>query len=243
MSTSYKIAGVVDVLQPAHQKYKDALYSAGQAMEDLIHICRSVQFETHEGWEKRASRKNFIVYSKLFPIGNVFTLRTEIEFPLEQIFREHWNNFEKTPQFNKNAAFAKRVVTLAPLADIIHYGLSEDIGVSARDFLAGRMTRRLGNEIFVAARSFEENSYESIKDSIRGNLVLGGARFRANQANPRNTIIDYVLCAELSGSDVSSEKNDQILMKFMIEDIECVKNQIQHIRVRVERKTRMGVAR
>lgn len=56
-------------------QYKDALYNAGKALEDLMEICQSAQFETHEGWEKRASRSHCIVYSKAFNVGTVFTLR------------------------------------------------------------------------------------------------------------------------------------------------------------------------
>uniref|UniRef100_A0A915B6K0 START domain-containing protein n=1 Tax=Parascaris univalens TaxID=6257 RepID=A0A915B6K0_PARUN len=218
-------------------QYKDALYNAGKAMEDLMEICQSAQFETHEGWEKRASRSHCIVYSKAFNIGTIFTLRAEFNFPVEQLFNEHWKNFDYTPQFSRNASFVRRVEVLTPFVDVIHYGLSEAIGIKARDFLAGRIHRRLGNEIFVATRSFEHEDFQELKNSIRGNLILGGGRIRAHPSDPRKTIVDYVLCADLKGLDVSGEKADQTLIKFMIEDIESAKDQIEKIKVRAKKQS------
>ncbi|KHN80108.1 Steroidogenic acute regulatory-like protein 1 [Toxocara canis] len=237
MTTTYALAGVTDVLQPAHQKYNDALYNAGKAMEDLMEICQCPQFETREGWEKRASRSNCIVYSKPFQFGTVFTLRAEFDFPLEQLFHEHWKNFDYAPQFSKNASFVKRIETLTPFVDVIHYGLSDEIGISARDFLAGRMHRRVGNELFVAVRSYEHEGFGEVENSIRGELILGGGRFRVSPSDARKTIVDYVLCADFKGTDSDDEKRDQALMKFMIEDVEGARKEIAHIKVRVRKQS------
>uniref|UniRef100_A0A914R317 Uncharacterized protein n=1 Tax=Parascaris equorum TaxID=6256 RepID=A0A914R317_PAREQ len=70
-----------------------------------------------------------------------------------------------------------------------------------------------------------------------GNLILGGGRIRAHPSDPRKTIVDYVLCADLKGLDVSGEKADQTLIKFMIEDIESAKDQIEKIKVRAKKQS------
>lgn len=70
-----------------------------------------------------------------------------------------------------------------------------------------------------------------------GNLILGGGRIRAHPSDPRKTIVDYILCADLKGLDASGEKADQTLIKFMIEDIESAKDQIEKIRVRARKQS------
>lgn len=56
-----------------------------------------------------------------------WSFKAEFNFPVEQLFNEHWKNFDCTPQFSRNASFVRRVEVLTPFVDVIH--------VSQDDFL------------------------------------------------------------------------------------------------------------
>lgn len=76
-------------------KYEGALKAAGDAMNDVLHILSTPEFETMEGWKKKKENKSDVVYSRRFEFGKVFTLRVSCYRCLIWLY-EHFINKQKT---------------------------------------------------------------------------------------------------------------------------------------------------
>ncbi|KHN79100.1 Steroidogenic acute regulatory-like protein 1 [Toxocara canis] len=227
MPHSITVAGVTDTLEPQHEKYGEALKLAADAMNDVLLVLNTPEFETMEGWKKKKENKSDIVYSKRFEFGKVFTLRTEMDAPRQQLFDEHWDNFVETAKLNKNTSLAEKVAVLSPHVEIIHYAMKDSGLVKGRDFVTSRIYRRVGDDIIEAARSYETDEVERYKKKIRGNLILGGGRLRVHPKDPNKTIIDYLVCLDFNGPDLTKPVVESTLSKFILQDAEWAKEQIE----------------
>ncbi|VDM47531.1 unnamed protein product [Toxocara canis] len=153
MPHSITVAGVTDTLEPQHEKqfdlskstfkYGEALKLAADAMNDVLLVLNTPEFETMEGWKKKKENKSDIVYSKRFEFGKVFTLRVRRLLP------------------------------------------------------------------------------------TRGNLILGGGRLRVHPKDPNKTIIDYLVCLDFNGPDLTKPVVESTLSKFILQDAEWAKEQIE----------------
>uniref|UniRef100_F1LCV3 START domain-containing protein n=1 Tax=Ascaris suum TaxID=6253 RepID=F1LCV3_ASCSU len=227
MPFSLTVAGVTDTLQQQHEKYEGALKAAGDAMNDVLHILSTPEFETMEGWKKKKENKSDVVYSRRFEFGKVFTLRIELDLPRQQLFDEHWDNFVETAKLNKNTSLAEKVAILSPHAEIIHYAMKDAGLVKGRDFITARIYRRVDDDIIEAARSFETDEVERYKKKIRGKLILGGGRFRVHPKDANKTIVDYLICLDFNGPDLTKPVVESTLSKFILQDAEWTREQVE----------------
>lgn len=56
-------------------KYERALNDVVEAMNEVLSIINTPEFETMEGWKLKKENKIDKVFSKRFPVGKIFTLR------------------------------------------------------------------------------------------------------------------------------------------------------------------------
>ncbi|MCP9264393.1 hypothetical protein DINM_022463 [Dirofilaria immitis] len=180
MTISITVAGVTDILKPEHKKYEKALNDAADAMNEILSIINTPEFETMEGWKLKKENKTDKIYAKRFAVGKIFTLRTILDIPREQLFSEHWDKFEETAYKNKNTSLAEKIAILSPHVQIIHYAMKDSGLIKGRDFVTTHIYRRINGDIIEAARSFDTDEVKQYKKKLGkvGNLLLGGGRFR-----------------------------------------------------------------
>uniref|UniRef100_A0A915PRD0 START domain-containing protein n=1 Tax=Setaria digitata TaxID=48799 RepID=A0A915PRD0_9BILA len=191
-------------------------------MSETLNVINAPEFETMEGWKLKSENKTDKIYSKRFAVGKVFTLRTTLDVPREELFLDHWNNFEQTAYKNKNTSLAEKIAILSP-----HYALKDFGLVKGRDFVTTRIYRRIDGDIIEAARSYDTEEVTRYKKKARGKLLLGGGRFRVHPEDPQKTIVDYIICLDMSAPDITKSVVEKLLSKFILEDAERVRQEIE----------------
>lgn len=56
-------------------KFEESTRQANEALRDLMELVNMPEFEDHDGWKKKISLKNDVVYSKRYKLGKFFTMR------------------------------------------------------------------------------------------------------------------------------------------------------------------------
>uniref|UniRef100_A0A0R3S3H3 START domain-containing protein n=1 Tax=Elaeophora elaphi TaxID=1147741 RepID=A0A0R3S3H3_9BILA len=213
-----------------NQNYEEGVRQANEALRDLMELVNTPGFEDHDGWKQKISNKNDVVYSKRYKMGKVFTMRTNFNFPLQQAFVEHWENFVDITQHNKNISSVKIVADLSSNTDIVYYAMNDISSIKGREFLMCRTFRRADNEIIEAARSFDLPGFEYNPQKIRGHIVLGGGRFRIHPKDSTKTIVDYVMCVDFKSPDIPKTIMDATLSMLIIQDAESIRKQIEKLK-------------
>lgn len=204
-----------------------ALVLAEEALNDVLSVLNTPEFETMEGWKKKKEKNNDTVFSKRFEFGKVFTLRIELDAPREQLFTEHWDHFVETANLNKNTSLAEKVAVLSPHVEIIHYAMKDAGLVKGRDFVTSRIYRRIDGDIIEAARSYDTDEVERYKKKIRGKLILGGGRFRVHPKDANKTLLDYLICLDFNGPDLTKPVVESTLSKFILQDADWAREEIE----------------
>ncbi|VDK73457.1 unnamed protein product [Onchocerca ochengi] len=225
MTISITVADVTDILKPEHKKYEKALNDAAEAMNEILSIINTPEFETMEGWKLKKENKMDKVFAKRFAVGKIFTLRTTLDMPREQLFFEHWDNFVETAYKNKNTSLAEKIETLSP-----HYAMKNSGLIKGRDFVTTHIYRRINDDIIEAARSFHTDEVKQHKNKTRGNLLLGGGRFRIHPSDSQKTIVDYIICLDFGGSDLTKPVAESILSKLILQDVEYAHEEINKLK-------------
>ncbi|VDO42193.1 Uncharacterized protein BM_BM9025 [Brugia malayi] len=230
MTASVTVAGVTDTLKPEHKKYEKALTDAANAMSETLNVINTPEFETMEGWKLKGNNEIDKIYSKRFAIGKIFTLRTILDMPREQLFFEHWDNFEEVAYRNKNTSMAKKVAILTPHVEIIHYAMKDSGLIKGRDFVTTRIYRRIDDDIIEAATSYDTDEVERYKKKTRGNLLLGSGRFRIHPKDSQKTIVDYIICLDFNGPDLTKPVVESVLSKLILQDAEHAREAIEKLK-------------
>ncbi|KAL3982945.1 START domain family protein [Acanthocheilonema viteae] len=212
------------------QKYEECIRHANDALRDLMELVNMPDFEDHDGWKQKISNKNDVVYSKRYKMGKVFTMRTVFNFPLQQAFVEHWENFVDIIHYNKNISSVKIVADLSSNTDIVYYAMNDISSIKGREFLMCRTFRRADNEIIEAARSIDLPDFEYNPQKIRGHIILGGGRFRIHPKDSTKTIVDYVMCVDFKIPDIPKVIMDTTLSMLIIQDAESIRKQIEKLK-------------
>ncbi|KAK6111326.1 START domain family protein [Brugia pahangi] len=213
-----------------NQKYEESIRQANDALRDLMELVNMPDFEDHDGWKQKISNKSDVVYSKRFKMGKVFTMRTIFNFPLQQAFMEHWENFIDITHYNKNISNVKIVADLSSNTDIVYYAMNDISSIKGRDFLMCRTFRRTDNEIIEAARSINLPDFKFNPQKIRGHIILGGGRFRIHPKDSTKTIVDYVMCVDFKSPDIPSVITDATLSMLILQDAESIRKQIERLK-------------
>ncbi|VDN88016.1 unnamed protein product [Brugia pahangi] len=64
-----------NVTQSNAEKYAEGMRHANDALQDMMDLVNTPDFENREGWKQKSANKNDIVFSKHYEIGKVFTMR------------------------------------------------------------------------------------------------------------------------------------------------------------------------
>ncbi|MFH4984370.1 hypothetical protein AB6A40_011079 [Gnathostoma spinigerum] len=99
--------------------------------------------------------------------------------------------------------------------------------VKGRDFVTTRMYRRVDDDIIEAAKSWETDQVERYKKKIRGKLILGGGRFRVHPEDTQKTVVDYLICLDFNGPDLTKPVVESTISKFILEDAELARKIIE----------------
>uniref|UniRef100_A0A915PNU8 START domain-containing protein n=1 Tax=Setaria digitata TaxID=48799 RepID=A0A915PNU8_9BILA len=102
--------------------------------------------------------------------------------------------------------------------------------IKGREFLVCRTFRRTDHEIMEAARSFDLPDFKPNPHKIRGNLVLGGGRFRTHPKDSGKTIVDYVMCIDFKSTDIPAVIIDSTLSSLIMQDAESTRRQIAKLK-------------
>lgn len=62
---------------------------------------------------------------------------------------------------------------------------------------------------------------------FRGKLILGGGRFRVHPKDANKTIVDYLICLDFNGPDLTKPVVESTLSKFILQDAEWTREQVE----------------
>uniref|UniRef100_A0AC34G2Q4 START domain-containing protein n=1 Tax=Panagrolaimus sp. ES5 TaxID=591445 RepID=A0AC34G2Q4_9BILA len=171
-------------------------------------------FQSRKDWKIEIDNDNVKIHSKHYPFGNA-----ALPASMEVAFEESYNNFENMSTWNSNICYTKMVTRLTEHADIIHYANPDVMIVKSRDYVVGRLWRKIGDELFCAARSVELDDIPETSNRVRGRLHLGCGKFTPDKLNPNITHVEYVLCIDLKGY-IPKYIINAVMGKMMVKDFE-----------------------
>lgn len=70
-----------------------------------------------------------------------------------------------------------------------------------------------------------------MKIIFRGNLILGGGRFRGCPNDSTKTIVDYVMCVDFKETKIPDITMDATIITLIMQDAEYTKKQILKLKV------------
>uniref|UniRef100_A0A914XLK9 START domain-containing protein n=1 Tax=Plectus sambesii TaxID=2011161 RepID=A0A914XLK9_9BILA len=162
-----EVFGVSDTLHEKSAEHEKALALSAEAMKEAVSIFDSADFKSNDGWKKEAEDNGSTVHSKNFPYGKLFALRTEINAPASVLFQDHWDGVEQLSSWNSNIQSAKVLVKLGDQSDVIYNAMNDIMIVKGRDFVGGRMWRKVGESYVVAGKSTELALMPAQKGKVR----------------------------------------------------------------------------
>lgn len=107
--------------------------------------------------------------------------------------------------------------------------------VKSRDYVVGRLWRKIGNQYYCTARSVEIEDLPETSDHVRGEVYLGCGRFTQDKTDPNLTQVDFLLCIDLKGmvpktiinavrgqnlTEINNIFTLKVLGKMMVKDFE-----------------------
>ncbi|KAE9547812.1 hypothetical protein FO519_008978 [Halicephalobus sp. NKZ332] len=216
--TTLDLHGTVDTLKPEHQKYAKAFNSVGDTFEEAYKIFSDSDYNAKTGsWKLDSQTGDAVVHSKSFPFGHVFALTATLDAPIDQVFNATVLEFEKTSSWSSNIVFSNIIVKLTEHVDIVHYANPDVMIVKSRDFVTARLWRKIGNQIYIGARSVEADEVKETKDRVRGKLHLGCGRLTPLDGN--KTKVEYLLSIDFKGLIPKGIVNT-VMGKLILKDFE-----------------------
>ncbi|CAJ0930107.1 unnamed protein product, partial [Mesorhabditis belari] len=197
--------------------YSTALRKTANIFPEALKILDNPETISRKDWKKKHEHKGDICYNKHCSLGKCYTLTKEYNGPVEDIFLHHWNEIETTPDWNPQVHSAKKVNTISPTADIIHYSTSDVVVVKGRDFVVCRIWRKLNDAWFVVAASFENDiPVISKKKRAIANVVAG--RFAPKKGDREKTIIDYLVSVDFPGTSIPKAVLSKNIAEMVVRD-------------------------
>uniref|UniRef100_A0AC34G8E7 START domain-containing protein n=1 Tax=Panagrolaimus sp. ES5 TaxID=591445 RepID=A0AC34G8E7_9BILA len=212
--TVIDVQGVVDKLEADQEKYAEALTTCGKCFDDAYQIFNEPDFESKKDWRVEIDTEEVKVYSKYYPFGNAL-----VPASVDDAFKTSYNDFESMPTWNSNMSYAKVITKLTPHVDILHYANPDVMIVKSRDYVVGRLWRKVGDQYYCTARSVEIDDLPETPDHVRGEVFLGCGRFSPEKSDPKMTQVDFLLCIDLKGM-VPKTIINAVLGKMMVKDFE-----------------------
>ncbi|CAJ0572886.1 unnamed protein product, partial [Mesorhabditis spiculigera] len=212
---SVELLGIVE--QSDNPRYSTALRQTARLFPEAISIFHSPETAERKEWKKKCESKGDICYNRHLPIGKCYLLTKTFNAAAEDIFQHHWNEIEDTPSWNPQVHAVEKVVSLSPTADIIHYSTSDVVVVKGRDFVVCRMWRRIEDEWFVVAASFE-NDIPVWPKKKRGQANIVAGCFRQKKGDPETAIVDYLVSVDFPGTSIPKAVLSKNIAEMLVAD-------------------------
>uniref|UniRef100_A0A915E4I4 START domain-containing protein n=1 Tax=Ditylenchus dipsaci TaxID=166011 RepID=A0A915E4I4_9BILA len=217
-SYSVEVHGVVDQLTPENEKYSTCLKQIADAFDQAYSIFTCPDFESRAGWSVETKQSDAVVHSIFLKEGRkLFCVKGELACSMEKAVEDNWLGLDGVSKWNQNIDFSKRLFELTENVDVVHYGNAPVLFVSGRDYVVGRMSRRIKESHYVVAHSIEGPDLPVAKDRVRGTIHLGGGRYSQHPTDPNKTIIDFIICLDLGGMFPASILNSMMGRLFLKE--------------------------
>ncbi|MFH4977107.1 hypothetical protein AB6A40_003816 [Gnathostoma spinigerum] len=211
--------------------YDSAAKAAEDVMELMMQIYGDGTLDSLEGWKKRHEKGTDVVYSKKYPIGKVFFLRTSLPYSKPDVlFNDHWLDIEGSKQWNHEIDYVEKVGTHSPTCDFIKYCLKDVLVVKGREFLVCRVYKKVDADFFVAAKSFAVDDIPRTKGKIRGDLKLGGGRFAPHPTDPSQTLVDYLFCVDFKLKAAPDRLIEEAIGVMMLKDAKMARKHTEQMK-------------
>uniref|UniRef100_A0A1I7WU95 START domain-containing protein n=1 Tax=Heterorhabditis bacteriophora TaxID=37862 RepID=A0A1I7WU95_HETBA len=119
MSATVELLGVQD--ETTDSQYASGLRNTAAAFVEALKIYDDARRADRKDWKMKSEHKGDKCFNKHFPVGKVYYLKKEFSLDMETLFRHHWDEIEKTHEWNPNVQSVNRVATISEHADILHY--------------------------------------------------------------------------------------------------------------------------
>ncbi|KAL6730865.1 hypothetical protein Aduo_001791 [Ancylostoma duodenale] len=194
MSTTVKLLEIEDTTSDS--QYGMGLRNTAHAFVEALKVFDDAKRADRKDWKLKAEHKGDKCFNKHFPIGKVYYLKKTYNIDMETLFQHHWNEIEKTPQWNCNVHSVDRLGTISEHADILHYTTSEVVVIKGRDFVVCRMWRKVGDSYVVAATSFD-NDVPVVAKKKRGWVNVCAGKFTPSANDPTKCTVEYIVSVDL----------------------------------------------
>uniref|UniRef100_A0AC34Q4T1 START domain-containing protein n=1 Tax=Panagrolaimus sp. JU765 TaxID=591449 RepID=A0AC34Q4T1_9BILA len=217
MSSTIEFNGIVDVLKPEHSKYEKPFEQIGEGFKLALEIFNDDDFKKKNGWKIDSESHGMTVYSKNYPFGKVFALTAQLAAPMETVFDVTIRDFGNTAKWSANVTKSEIVVKLTDNVDIVYYANPDVMIVKSRDYVTGRIWRKIDNQYYVAVRSVDVDDLKETKEHVRGKLHLGCGRM--TPINGHLTQVEYLLCIDFKGLIPKTVVN-AVMGRIIMKDLE-----------------------
>uniref|UniRef100_A0AC34R135 START domain-containing protein n=1 Tax=Panagrolaimus sp. JU765 TaxID=591449 RepID=A0AC34R135_9BILA len=217
MTSTIEFNGIVDVLKPEHAKYEKAFVQIGEGFKLASEIFNDDDFEKKKGWKVDSESHGMTVHTKTYPFGKVFALTAQFAAPIETVFDVTVRDFGNTSKWSTNIIKSEVVVQLTDNVDIVHYANPDVMIVKSRDYVTGRIWRKIEDQYYIGARSVDVDDLKETKEHVRGKLHLGCGRL--SPIGETRTQIEYLLCIDFKGLIPKTVVN-AVMGKLVIKDFE-----------------------
>ncbi|GMS95112.1 hypothetical protein PENTCL1PPCAC_17287, partial [Pristionchus entomophagus] len=113
---------------------------------------------------------------------------------------ETWGGIEALSSWNPTMNFAEYLAVLSDNADILYYANNDIMVVTGREFLTPRIYRKTPEGYLMASKSIDLPEAPEKKGKVRANVFLAASRLRPDPSNPRKTLTEVAMCADLKGN-------------------------------------------
>ncbi|KJH51633.1 hypothetical protein DICVIV_02169 [Dictyocaulus viviparus] len=156
MSTVVKLLDIED--STSNAQYGAGLRSTANAFVEALKMFDDVKHADRKEWKLKTEHKGDKCFNKVFPIGKVYYLKKIYNMDMEALFQHHWDEIEKTPEWNSNVHSVERLETISKYADILHYTTSEVIAVKDVILLSAACGERFFFFLIKTFQSFPINN-------------------------------------------------------------------------------------
>uniref|UniRef100_A0AC34R145 START domain-containing protein n=1 Tax=Panagrolaimus sp. JU765 TaxID=591449 RepID=A0AC34R145_9BILA len=148
---------------------------------------------------------------------NVDIVHAQFAAPIETVFDVTVRDFGNTSKWSTNIIKSEVVVQLTDNVDIVHYANPDVMIVKSRDYVTGRIWRKIEDQYYIGARSVDVDDLKETKEHVRGKLHLGCGRL--SPIGETRTQIEYLLCIDFKGLIPKTVVN-AVMGKLVIKDFE-----------------------
>ncbi|WKX89795.1 hypothetical protein Q1695_009000 [Nippostrongylus brasiliensis] len=230
MSTTVKLLDIEDT--STNSQYGMGLRNTAHAFVEALKIFDDAKRADRKDWKQKAEHKGDKCFNKHFPIGKVYYLKKTFNLDMDNLFTNHWNEIQKTPEWNSNVHTVEVVDKISDHADIIHYTTSEVVVIKGRDFVVCRMWRKVGDSYVVCATSFETDIAVAPKKK-RGWVNVCAGKFTPLNSDPTKSLVEYLVSVDLKDKITPKAVISSGIAEMLIKD---ARNAFKYVEEEIAKK-------